>query len=95
MKTMINQSIFGDKERKTEEEYGQLTFDKIVYLKPFENGVFDKSKFSVNVYIQLDADEEIIDVKQIGEPAYYITAFAIIFAYGLTGAAQVVLSIIV
>jgi hypothetical protein len=59
--------LFG-KEQITEQEYGQITFDRIVYFEPFEKGLYDpkKDKLKVNVGLYLDSDEEITDVEQIG-----------------------------
>ena len=49
---MINKKLFG-KEQITEQEYGQITFDRIIYFKPFENGVYDPRKDKLKVYVAL------------------------------------------
>ena len=93
---MINKKLFG-KEQIIEKEYGQITFDRIFYTKPFENGVYDpkKDKLSITVFLNLDPDEEITEVEQIGEPAYYIIVLAIIYSYGLIGSVKVGFSFVV
>jgi len=96
-KTMINHFNFFDKEQITEQEYGQLTFDRFAYNRPFENGVFDpaKDELKIIVALDLDANEEITEVEQIGEPAYYIIVLAIVYAYGLIGSVKVGFSFVV
>ena len=49
---MINKKLFG-KEQIIEKEYGQITFDRIVYTKPFENGVYYPRKDKLKVYVAL------------------------------------------